>query len=366
MATYPLKVLPIEVAGECQFYTKNVRGENVCYVKQLASIQASLGVMEREGRDFTPHAWAVDCGGSIERCSFLPILFETDVETVPAVSSDNIEAYLAGADEEPQNTPTQSTPQPSPFAGKVMTRANQVIAEFNPFASDEEAVNEVEKQEELPLISEKQDTTPEETKTPEETEGNLAPTIQVANSKVQFKIVGPDTFKKPYQIWQTSADLMIVPANAVLSLPDRWLNKMSRGNVQTELDQILRKREIKIGQLLQTSNGGDYPDGVQAKRLMHAVLAAETWVSNPHTITQMTPKCLFAADAMGAKTVVMTPFDCGTVDVEVAARAQLTAIRKFLYSNKIDNVERLYIVMSDRMSYEVFKDAYREIFYGVS
>jgi len=408
---YPLRVLPIESASECQFYTKNTNGENVCYVKALGDVSSALAVMERSAKGFDPLSWSDDCGGSIERCSFLPILFESgigekDAKDTEAASAEYdiescIESYLSlGAEERGSNGredfaatlhshDSQATFCSEPLvddiaAASAMTRVGQVIASFDPFLSEADAEAQIEPDiavavppppsvqttQSVQTAQRKNDAVDNGTNKSEDSRRDRdvvsdMPIIEAVNAPIVFKIFGPDKFKKPHNIWQVGADVIVIPANSVLSLPDKWLHKMSRGNVQTELDQILRSRTVSIGQIFQTSNGGDFADGVQAKRILHAVLAAETWVSNAHTITQLTPKCLFAADAMGAKTVVMTPFDCGTVDIEMAARAQLTSIRKFIYSNKVDHVESVFIIMSDTLSYDVFMGAYKEIFYGV-
>lgn len=421
MRTHSLKVLPVEAAGECQFYTKNSKNENVCYVKQIATMKQATSVMEREGNDFDPLAWSTSCGGELERCSFLSILFESKTETPAGKTESEIEAYLSAGDHTHLSKPATDIIVCEEFPGEVMTPSTREIAGFDPFADEHEEAarheettpgestgdveQELTEESDAEIAPNTQTRTAPHTaqnapitavttqhtrvdnthalsavKTPAEStpviasaakttaKPNSSPIAGAAesNSRVRFKIVGPATYKKPYQIWQTSADVMILPANSVLSLPDRWLHKMSRGNVQAELDTVLRSRAIKIGQIIQTTGGGDHEGGVVAKKLMHAVIAAETWVSSAHAITQMTPQCLFAADAMGAKTVVLTPFDCGTVDIDSAARAQLMALRRFLYSNKIDNVEQVYIVMSDALSYQVYTDAYAEIFYGTA
>lgn len=377
MSIYPIKVQPISMSDECQFYVKNNQGNNVCFVKQAVPLKNALSQMERESSSFDPLTWKQDCKGVVQNCTFIPFFYEPDSDagasssdSTIAITDADVERYITSENKNP-NIELMDYVELQEFSGNLSS-ARTAVADFDPFDSKGDDETEV-----LPLsenvspsvvsavasavLPTVESTANNDTASSNVTKPlNTLPLSTAANSIIKFKI---KKVNKPWEIYQANPDILVMPANTLLSLPDKFLNQMSKGSIQRDLDAILKKQKVRIGQMYLTNNGDAIPNPIQAKKILHAVVAAETWVSNVNTITQLTPKVLHAVDALKAETVAIVPFDCGTVDIEACARAQLIAIRKFLYSNKIDCVKRLFILMSDEMSYKVYTDAAREIFY---
>jgi O-acetyl-ADP-ribose deacetylase (regulator of RNase III) len=137
------------------------------------------------------------------------------------------------------------------------------------------------------------------------------------------------------------------------------LNRMSRGNVQRECDNL--PRPIKMGDVYITSNGGE-DSKVRSKAIIHAVVAGPSRLVNEQDIKSSIRKSIHLADELGAKTMVMLPCDCGIHDVADAARVQLSTIRTFINSVETKNITNIFIVMEDYESIEIFKDYFERIF----
>ena len=162
--------------------------------------------------------------------------------------------------------------------------------------------------------------------------------------------------ENPYLV---KADVLMYPANNILTIDDPLLHRMSRGLIQEECDKI--SKPIKMGSVYVTSNGGEQSK-VQPRQIYHAVVAGESRLVNEQDIKLATRKCLHVANSLKVKNVVMLPTDCGTHDIADTARVQLSAIKTYLQTEKDCQIKNIFIVMEDKESYEVFEEYYQRIF----
>ena len=58
----------------------------------------------------------------------------------------------------------------------------------------------------------------------------------------------------------------------------------------------------------------------------------------------------------------MLPGDCGTLDINDAARVQLSAIKTFLQTEKNCSIRNIFVVMEDEESYNTYDEYYNRIF----
>ena len=152
---------------------------------------------------------------------------------------------------------------------------------------------------------------------------------------------------------------MVYPTNIGLTIDDPLLNKMSRGVVQIELDRF--QKPIKMGTVYITSNGGENSK-VKARKIYHATVSGESRLVNEVDLKSAMRKALFLADEEQARNVLLIPADCGTHDINDAARVQLAAIKTYLQSAKESNIKNIFIVMEDEESYQVYEEYYNRIF----
>jgi O-acetyl-ADP-ribose deacetylase (regulator of RNase III) len=160
----------------------------------------------------------------------------------------------------------------------------------------------------------------------------------------------------PYLV---KADVLMYPANNILTIDDPLLHRMSRGLIQEECDKI--GKPIKMGSVYVTSNGGEQSK-VQPRQIYHAVVAGESRLVNEQDIKLATRKCLHVANSLKVKNIVMLPTDCGTHDIADTARVQLSAIKTYLTTEKDCQIRNIFVVMEDKESYEVFEEYYQRIF----
>ena len=160
----------------------------------------------------------------------------------------------------------------------------------------------------------------------------------------------------PYLV---KADVLMYPANNILTIDDPLLHRMSRGLIQEECDKI--GKPIKMGSVYVTSNGGEQSK-VQPRQIYHAVVAGESRLVNEQDIKLATRKCLHVANSLKVKNIVMLPTDCGTHDIADTARVQLSAIKTYLTTEKDCQLKNIFIVMEDKESYDVFEEYYQRIF----
>jgi len=162
--------------------------------------------------------------------------------------------------------------------------------------------------------------------------------------------------ENPYLV---KADVLVYPTNIGLTIDDPLLNRMSRGVVQNELDRF--QKPIKMGTVYITSNGGENSK-VKARKIYHATVSGESRLVNEVDLKSAMRKALFLADEEQARNVLLIPADCGTHDINDAARVQLAAIKTYLQSAKESNIKNIFIVMEDEESYQVYEEYYNRIF----
>ena len=162
--------------------------------------------------------------------------------------------------------------------------------------------------------------------------------------------------ENPYAV---KADVLIFPANNVLTIDDSKFHRLSRGKIQEECDKF--PKPIKMGHVYITSNGGETSQ-VKPKSIYHAVVAGESRLVNEEDIRSSMRKSLYLADSNNAKNIVVIPCDCGTHDIEDTARVQLSSILTYFKSKKDSNIRNVFIVMEDEESYKTFEEYYNRIF----
>jgi O-acetyl-ADP-ribose deacetylase (regulator of RNase III) len=162
--------------------------------------------------------------------------------------------------------------------------------------------------------------------------------------------------ENPYLV---KADVLVYPTNIGLTIDDPLLNRMSRGVVQNELDRF--QKPIKMGTVYITSNGGENSK-VKSRKIYHATVSGESRLVNEVDLKSAMRKALFLADEEQARNVLFIPADCGTHDINDAARVQLAAIKTYLQSAKESNIKNIFIVMEDEESYQVYEEYYNRIF----
>ena len=300
-----LRVLPVSQACQCPFYVKDTADANHCFIKHSMPVHLAMAVME-EVVDFNPDSWSQDCGGTYAHCSVLPLLWNFHA---PDSEGKTAEAQLV----------------------------DQGIDDFDPFTDSDNDTSEAEAPKEAeshPVAAQA------------EPEPPVAPKVSVTIHQLD----------NPYQV---KSDVLVCPANIVLTVDDPLLNRMSRGTIQQECDKLARP--IKMGHVYITSNGGDKSE-VKPKSVIHAVVSGPSRLVNEQDIKSAVRKSLHLADEMGAQKVVMLPCDCGTHDVGDAARVQLSAIHTFLNSVETKSITHIFIVMDDEESIEIFQDYFDRIF----
>lgn len=162
--------------------------------------------------------------------------------------------------------------------------------------------------------------------------------------------------ENPYLV---KSDVIVYPTNIALTIDDPLLNRMSRGRIQVECDKF--SKPIKMGTVYVTSNGfGDTK--VKAQKVYHAVVAGESRLVNEADTKSAIKKALILANQDEARNVVMLPSDCGTLDINDAARVQLSAIKTFLTTEKECKIKNIFLVMEDEESYNTYEEYYNRIF----
>jgi O-acetyl-ADP-ribose deacetylase (regulator of RNase III) len=162
--------------------------------------------------------------------------------------------------------------------------------------------------------------------------------------------------ENPYVV---KADVLVYPTNNVLTIDDPLLNRLSYNKIQNECDKI--PKPINMGSVYITSNGGENSK-VQPKQIIHAVVAGESRLVNEADIKLATRKALHLAKESNVRNIVMLPPDCGTHDIQDAARVQLSSIYTFLQTEKDITFKNIFIVMEDKESLDVYKEYYKRVF----
>lgn len=175
----------------------------------------------------------------------------------------------------------------------------------------------------------------------------------VEDSQVKVSI---HQIENPYVV---KADVLVYPTNNVLTIDDPLLNRYSYNKIQQECDKI--PKPINMGSVYVTSNGGE-SSKIQSKQIIHAVVAGESRLVNEADIKLATRKALHIAKESKVRNIVMLPPDCGTHDIQDAARVQLSAIYTFLQTEKDVSFKNIFIVMEDKESYDVYKEYYKRVF----
>lgn len=200
------------------------------------------------------------------------------------------------------------------------------------FSQFEDKIEPVKEQIEQPQIEKTKEAEPEKTK--------------VSVHKVE----------NPYLV---KSDVLVYPTNIALTIDDPLLNRMSRGRIQTECDKF--SKPIKMGTVYVTSNGfGD--SKVKAQKVYHAVVAGESRLVNEADTKAAIKKALILANQDNVRNVLMLPSDCGTLDINDAARVQLSAIKTFLNTEKDCKIKNIFVVMDDEDSYNTYEEYYNRIF----
>lgn len=332
-----LRVLPIGCAQQCPFYVKDTAGAAYCFVKATTSAHIATALME-DASHYDASSWSQDCQGLYENCSIIPLLWAFDEEE----------------DEEADKEP------PQPVA------VDSGIDDYDPFApedaeEDEAGEDESESPQNASVASQSASVASQSASAPQVGEsetGNEDPGGDPGNDEVMEPSVRVSIHQvaNPYAV---KCDLLVYPTNIVLTVDDPLLNRLSRGVIQQECDAIARP--IRMGHVYATSNGGEH-SGVKAKAVLQAVVAGPSRLVNESDVNSSMMKSLILAENIGAETVVILPFDCGTHDLNNIARVQLAAVNKFLKTHETKSLKHVFFVAEDEDSIEVFEEYFDRIF----
>lgn len=314
-----LRVLPIGCARQCPFYVKDQADAAYCFIKATTAPHIAVSLME-DASHYDASTWSEECGGAYEKCSIIPLLWNL-------------------------REAAQSAPQPVPV--------DSDIDDYDPFAAEEDA--EEASAEPTPDARGDGENT-SDSQVVGEREGNedsvgeeaVEPTVQVSIHQVS----------NPYAV---KCDVLVYPTNIVLTVDDPLLNRLSKGVIQQECDAM--PRPVKMGHVYATSNGGEH-SGVRAKTVFQAVVAGPSRLVNESDVNSAMMKSLILAESVHAENMVVMPFDCGTHDINNIARVQLAAVNKFLRTHETKSLKRIFFVMEDEDSIEVFEEYFDRIFEG--
>lgn len=197
----------------------------------------------------------------------------------------------------------------------------------------------------------------QEIKTEPEVQENPQPSsVEPIHNEPEKTKISIHMVENPYLV---KSDVLVYPTNIALTIDDPLLNRMSRGRVQTECDKF--SKPIKMGTVYVTSNGfGD--SKVKPPKIYHAVVAGESRLVNEADTKAAIKKALILANQDNARNVLMLPSDCGTLDINDAARVQLSAIKTFLNTEKECKIKNIFVVMDDEESYNTYEEYYNRIF----
>jgi O-acetyl-ADP-ribose deacetylase (regulator of RNase III) len=311
-----IKYRPLSESADCPFYVKDTKGRNHCFIKYINNLNVILGAINVELED-PEEVWERDCQGECgDNCAFLSLLYDCSESQSEAES-------------------------PDPYAD---------IEDYDPFANDDEDEEEYEEEYE------------EESEEDYEEDESAAEEEVVEEEEKKPILVKVKRVTDPYLV---NADVLVYPTNSALSIDDDALNKHSRFKVQKECDWYLVNDDVTIGNVYATSNGGDFPGGIIPKRIYHAVVAGPARLVSHHIEPAMI-QSLMLAEKEGAEIVALLPCDCSMMDLNEAARLQLSAIKKYAEkansSKKRNNIRLICIVMEDKDTEAVYKEYYENIF----
>lgn len=204
------------------------------------------------------------------------------------------------------------------------------------------------------FTGDKKEITPHQTQ-PEEQKNTENETVSDIKESNETKI----TIHKLDNPYLVKSDVIVYPINNELTIDDPLLHRLSRGNVQIELDKF--KKPIKMGAVYITSNGGENSK-VQPKSIYHAVVSGPSRLVNEEDIKSSVRKSLHLAKQNEVRNIVMMPPDCGTHDINDTARVHLSAVKTFLQTEKNSNIKNIFIVMSDQDSYDAYQEYYKRVF----
>ena len=307
-----LKLQPIqEACGDCPFYKVTTKNKRVCAFKQLLTPAVAMAVME-DSEHYDPELWDVDCGGSYEKCSFLPLFYLVDEETQgeeEVDEDDEITTYNEGEDDD-----------------------------FDPYEKEEE--------EPAPPKPEVKDTPVQE-----DTDDDPKTTTRVSIQKVA----------SPFKV---NADVFVFPTNSMLEIDNWEMTQLSGGRIQRQCEIIAREHKIEMGNVYITTNGTskDFKSQVAPKYIYHAVVSGPSRRVSERDAKLATQRALEIAERQGMETVVIYPFDYGVYDIHAIAIAQLSAVHAFITVNKLESVKKIFIIMEDEDSYQLFKEYYKRVF----
>jgi O-acetyl-ADP-ribose deacetylase (regulator of RNase III) len=178
----------------------------------------------------------------------------------------------------------------------------------------------------------------------------------IVEPKLESTRVSIHKVENPYLV---KSDALVYPTNIGLTIDDPLLNRMSRGRIQSECDKF--SKPIKMGTVYITSNGnGD--SKVKPQKIYHAVVAGESRLVNEADTKLAIKKALIIANQDKVRNIVMLPSDCGTLDINDAARVQLSAVKTFLSTEKDCTIKNIFLVMEDEDSYNTYEEYYNRIF----
>ena len=165
--------------------------------------------------------------------------------------------------------------------------------------------------------------------------------------------------KQVENVYLVKADALVYPTNNLLQIDDPLLNRMTFNQAQEKCDLIL-KNSVKMG----------YPYGfecepnwkIKQKYFINAVVAGASRLVNEPDVMAAMKKTIIHADNMGFETLLISPCDNGTHDINLTGLAQLSAIFTMVQVHNFSSIKSIYICMEDEESEQAFIEYYNRIF----
>lgn len=312
-----IRVLPVSQACQCPFYVCDAKGKFSCFMKRLTTLDSACMMVEGGGETYNEDAWDVDCKGSYDNCSILPLLYDC--------SEDETEVV----EESPVVTAKTAT---------VTKKVTYLGAEedFDPFGTGDIADTEDEYIEVEEEDADKFDASEDD----------------VIQSSVK---VSAHVAKNPFIV---KTDILVFPTNNMLIVDNLDLDNLSEGLIQDQCDAV--KRPVKMGNVYVTGPG---TSNVRAKEVYHAVVAGESQLINELDIAKSMRKALMMAEMSKFAIVEFLPMDRGMHDISQVAYIMVSSIAEFLKGHEVKHLTNIMLVSEDQETSDLFQGYLDRIIY---
>jgi len=175
----------------------------------------------------------------------------------------------------------------------------------------------------------------------------------IDNVKISVHLV-----PSPYKV---KADMLVYPNNNLLEILDPVLQTLSGFKLQNQLNRINENGvPIKMGHVYNT-DASNIPE-LPFKSVAHAIVSGGGGLTEEKYISTATNRSLLLADSIQCKSLVITPMDCGTLNVYQGALAQISAVLRYFEENQESQIEKIYFVVTTREVFNTYEEYYARIF----